>query len=208
MKKPLLAVVDYGMGNLGSVSKALEKAGARVEISESRAAFGRADGIVLPGVGAFKEAMRRLKALKLTDPLRKWIGRGRAFMGICLGFQLIFDESEEFGLSRGLGCFPGRVVAFPKGQRVPHMGWNQLVPTPGSVLLGGLPARPFVYFVHTYFPVPKNPGIVAARTRYGVRFASAIEKGNVAGVQFHPEKSQKIGLSILRNFIRMAKRSR
>lgn len=208
MKKPRLAVVDYGMGNLGSVSKALEKAGARVEISESRAVFGRADGIVLPGVGAFKEAMRRLKALRLADPLREWIRRGRAFMGICLGFQLIFDESEEFGLSRGLGCFPGRVVPFPKGLRVPHMGWNSLIPAPGSALLGGLPARPFVYFVHTYFPVPKDSALVAARTEYRIKFASAIERGNVVGVQFHPEKSQKAGLSILRNFIRLAKRSR
>jgi glutamine amidotransferase len=204
--KPRILLVDYGMGNLRSAGKGLEALGARVEISGSPVAFGRADGVVLPGVGAFSAAMRKLRSARLAEPLRRWIADDRPFLGICLGLQLLFDESAEFGRTRGLGSFRGRVVAFPRGLTVPHMGWNRLVPAKATWLLKGLPARPYVYFVHSFFPVPKDRRIIAAETLYGVRFASAVERGSVAGVQFHPEKSQRVGAKILKNFLGMVAR--
>jgi len=203
---PRILLVDYGMGNLRSVGKALEALGARVETSGAPAAFARADGVVLPGVGAFAEAMKRLRAARLADPLRKWVSAGRPFLGICLGFQLLFEESWEFGRHRGLGALAGRVVSFPRGLTVPHMGWNRLVPTKRTWLLKDLPERPYVYFVHSFFPKPADRRIVAAQTLYGVTFASAIERGSVAGVQFHPEKSQRAGAGILGNFLAMVAR--
>jgi len=199
-------VVDYGMGNLRSVAKALEARGARLTVSSSPAAFARADAVVLPGVGAFGEAIRRLRRGRLVAPLKRWIAADKPFLGICLGYQLLFDRSTEFGSNRGLGCFPGRVVPFPRGLKVPHMGWNELAPRKRTWLLRGLPRRPYVYFVHSFFPVPKDRTVIAAETAYGVRFAAAIERGRVAGVQFHPEKSQRIGQTILRNFLAMARR--
>jgi len=191
------------MGNLRSVSKALEAQGARVLVSSRPGAFRRADGVVLPGVGAFREAMKRLRGLGLEKPVREWVEARRPFLGICLGYQLLFGESSEFGRSRGLGIFRGKVVRFPRGLAVPHMGWNSIVPRSGSWLFRGLPRKPWVYFVHSYFPVPRDGRIVASRTGYGKPFASAIEDGQVAAMQFHPEKSQKTGLRILRNFVEM-----
>ena len=208
MTAPKLVVVDYGMGNLRSAAKALEAAGARVTVSQSPRAFAGADGVVLPGVGAFGEAVRRLEIMRLFVPVRDWVRGGRPFLGICLGFQLLFDESSEFGLHRGLGCFPGRVVPFPRRLRVPHMGWNRLQSAKRGWLLRGLPASPWMYFVHSYYPRlrPHDASLAAARTEYGVRFVSAIERGAVAGVQFHPEKSQRDGLHLLRNFVAAVKR--
>ncbi len=206
MRIPRLALVDYGMGNLRSAAKALERLGARVEVSSSPRALGRADGVVLPGVGAFGEAVLRLTRLRLFEPIRSWIREERPFLGICLGLQLLFEESEEFGRHRGMACFPGKVVAFSKRLRVPHMGWNRLVPTKRSWLLQGLPRRPYVYFVHSFFPVPANVKLIAARTDYGLSFASAIQQGPVAGVQFHPEKSQHAGLRLLKNFLSTVRR--
>ncbi len=194
------------MGNLRSAGKGLEALGARVETSGSPAAFRRADGVVLPGVGAFPAAIGKLRSAKLTAPIRRWIADDRPFLGICLGLQLLFDESDEFGKTRGLGSCRGRVVGFPRGLTIPHMGWNRLVPVKATWLLKGLPARPFVYFVHSFFPVPMDRGIVAAETIYGVRFASAVERGSVAGVQFHPEKSQRVGARILANYLSMVAR--
>jgi len=206
MKAIRLLVVDYGMGNLRSISKAFERLGARVRVSSSRRALARADGVVLPGVGAFGEAMVRLKRLKLVEPLREWIREDRPFLGVCLGYQLLFDGSVEFGRHKGRGCFSGRVKPFPKGLQVPHMGWNSLESAKRGWLLKGLTRRPYVYFVHSFFPAPKDRTIVAARTDYGVKFASAIERSRVAGVQFHPEKSQQVGLKIVRNFIEVVRR--
>jgi len=211
VSRPRLVVVDYGMGNLLSVSKALTALGARTTVSGERSALERAgtrsvDGLVLPGVGAFGEAARRLKRLRLWEPLREWIRADRPFLGICLGYQLMLDGSSEFGRTRGMGLVPGRVVRFPKGLKVPHMGWNRLVVTRRGWLLAGLPSRPYAYFVHSFYPRPVRRAVVAAETDYGVRFASAVEFGRVAGVQFHPEKSQAVGLRILRNFIRLAGR--
>lgn len=201
--KPLIVVVDYGMGNLRSVSKALEAAGARVRVSPAPGAFRGAGGIVLPGVGAFGQAMARLRGLGLVRPLRDWVSGGRPFLGICLGYQLMFTASREFGTHRGLGLLRGAVRRFPRGLPVPHMGWNCLRTRPGSWLFRGTPRNPWVYFVHSFFPEPADRRVVAARTAYGRVFASAVEFGRAAGVQFHPEKSQRVGLTMLRNFVRM-----
>jgi glutamine amidotransferase len=198
--------VDYGMGNLRSAAKALEQQGARVEVGASRAALRRADGVVLPGDGAFAPAVARLKAAGLFRPLQAWIGAGRPFLGICLGMQLLFDESEEFGLHRGFGSFPGRVVPFARRLRVPHMGWNRLEPGAPSWLLRGLAPRPWMYFVHSFLPVPTKKSDVTAWTTYGGRFASAVARGAVAGVQFHPEKSQRDGQRLLANFLGVVRR--
>ena len=189
------------MGNLRSVAKALELLGARVVVSHNPAIIKKVDGVVLPGVGAFREAMKRLNRLKFTGPLKDWVANKRPFLGICLGYQLMFDESSEFGRTKGLGIFRGKVVKFRQVPVVPHMGWNILRVRPGSSLLNGLQKKPFVYFVHSYYPVPIDERVVAALTPYGGEFASAVEDGVVAGVQFHPEKSQRVGMKILRNFI-------
>ena len=189
------------MGNLRSVAKALELLGARVIVSHNPAMIRKVDGVVLPGVGAFREAMKRLNRLQFTKPLKDWVADKRPFLGICLGYQLMFDESSEFGRTRGLGIFRGKVVKFRQVPVVPHMGWNILRVRPGSSLLNGLQKKPFVYFVHSYYPVPIDERVVAALTPYGGEFASAVEDGVVAGVQFHPEKSQRVGMKILRNFI-------
>lgn len=196
------------MGNLRSVSKALESQGARVIVSSRASDFRRVDGVVLPGVGAFAEAVRRLGRLRLAGPIREWIVSGRPFLGICLGYQLLFEGSTEFGRTPGLGIFGGRVVRFPRGLAVPHMGWNSLAVRPGSRLFSGLPRKPWVYFVHSYFPVPRLAGLVSARTVYGKPFASAIEWASGGAMQFHPEKSQRDGLVILGNFVRMVRESR
>lgn len=205
MIKPSVLVVDYGMGNLRSVSKALELLGARVTVSSRVSALRGKDGVVLPGVGAFREAMKRLNRLGLAGPLRQWAEERRPFLGICLGYQLMFEESPEFGKTRGLGLFRGKVAKFRRVPVVPHMGWNILEVRKGSRLLAGLPKRPFVYFVHSYYPVPADRKMVAARTPYGGKFASAVEDGAVSGVQFHPEKSQRVGMKVLQNFIGIVK---
>jgi len=201
-------VIDYGMGNLLSVSKALEKTGARVTVSSRISAMEKADGVVLPGVGAFREAMKRLKKLGFVRPLQEWTANQRPFLGICLGYQLMFSGSSEFGMTRGLGLFRGRVVKFRRVPVVPHMGWNIIRTSAGSRLFRGLPPKPYVYFVHSYYPVPADARVVAARTPYGGNFASAVEDGAVAGVQFHPEKSQRVGMKILSNFIGIVRTAR
>jgi len=201
VRPPRIVVIDYGMGNLRSIAKALEVLGGRVEVSSSPAALKRCDGVVFPGDGAFAEAMRRLRTLKLLEPIRSWIKADRPFLGICLGLQVLFETSEEFGRHRGIGAFAGRIVRFPRAARVPHMGWNELTPRPGSWLMHKLPRKPYVYFIHSYFPQPAHPADVAATCTYGLTFAAAVERGSVAGVQFHPEKSQKPGLQILRNYL-------
>lgn len=207
-RPPRLVVIDYGAGNLRSAAKALERFGARVSVADRPAALRRADGIVLPGDGAFGQSAANLKARGWFGPLRAWVRERRPFLGICLGLQLLFDESREFGLHRGLGCFPGKVVRFPRKVRTPHMGWNVLEPAKRSWILAGLPRAPYAYFVHSYYPVPADAALVAATTRHGVRFASVIEDGPVAAMQFHPEKSQATGLRMLRNFLAAVRRWR
>lgn len=198
-------MIDYGMGNLRSVSKALEKVGARVEWAHKPADLKNADAIVLPGVGAFEKAMRNLTKQKMVQPLRRWILDEKPFLGICLGYQLLFEGSAEGKKISGLGVFKGRVKKFAprKNLKVPHMGWNRAsVSGAESSCLKGLGKNPYFYFVHSYFPVPKDKKFVATRTGYGETFASSVARKNLFASQFHPEKSGEAGLKILANFVK------
>ncbi|MCS6850381.1 MAG: imidazole glycerol phosphate synthase subunit HisH [Gemmataceae bacterium] len=197
-----VVIVDYGMGNLRSVQKALERVGQPATISADPSRVAQADKLVLPGVGAFADAIARLREAGLVEPILSHIRAGKPFFGICLGMQLLFTTSHEDGRHAGLNWFPGEVVRFPPipGLKVPHMGWNQLRIRQPAPHLRGLPENPSVYFVHSYFPVPRDRSIVAAETDYPTPFASAIWCENVFATQFHPEKSQRVGLQILRNF--------
>lgn len=205
----MITIVDYQMGNLRSVHKAIEKVGGEAEISSDPERIRGADKLVLPGVGAFRDAIAHLREAKLVDPIHDFIGTGRPFLGICLGLQLLFTKSYEDGEYEGLGVFPGEVVRFDssdprmKGLKVPHMGWNQLEIVREAPLLTGLGSEPSVYFVHSYYVVPDDLSIVATRTDYGVTFTSMVWKDNVFASQFHPEKSQTVGLSILKRFAEM-----
>lgn len=207
-QKPLIAVVDYEMGNLHSVAKALEKAGGRVKVTSSPAEVRRAAGVVLPGVGAFGEAAKRLKRKKLAAPLLEALKRNKPFLGICLGLQLLFERSEESPGAKGLGHFKGSVVRFrmPKRSRmkVPHMGWNTIAPGPASstAALRGIGPKSYFYFVHSYFPAPKEKSVVSTTTPYGGSFCSSVAKGRLFASQFHPEKSGDEGQKILRNFVK------
>ncbi|MBI3075469.1 MAG: imidazole glycerol phosphate synthase subunit HisH [Deltaproteobacteria bacterium] len=197
----MIAVVDYGMGNLRSVAKAIEQVGFPARVTSEPQALRDARGVVLPGVGAFRDCMANLKSLGLIDPLLEWIGAGRPFLGVCLGYQVLFTEGEEFGRHRGLDVIRGRVVRFPPaaGLKVPHMGWNQLEVQPGSTLLRGIPNGAYVYFVHSYYALVEEP-VTVARATHGVTFSAAVERGALFGTQFHPEKSQQVGLQLYRNF--------
>ena len=199
----MITVVDYGMGNLLSVRKAFEKVGAEVEISDEPRRIAEAEQLVLPGVGAFRDAMAHLRSAALIEPILAFLNEGRPFLGICLGLQMLFETSEEDGEHEGLGVFAGKVVRFdlPSEFKVPHMGWNQLEPVGRPPILEGLPNEPNVYFVHSYHVVPEDPSIIATRTDYGGPFTSMVWKDNIFATQFHPEKSQRTGLAILRNFI-------
>jgi len=198
-----IIIVDYGMANLRSVQKAFEKVGAPAEISADPNRLSQADKLVLPGVGAFRDAISRLHEANLAQPIHEHIKSGKPFFGICLGLQLLFTTSYEDGRHEGLSLFPGEVVCFPAlpGLKVPHMGWNQLRIKKSAPHLAGLPPEPSVYFVHSYFVVPKDPDLAATETDYPTPFVSAIWRDNVFATQFHPEKSQQIGLTMLRNFV-------
>jgi len=206
VKTPRIVVVDLAMGNLRSAAKGLERQGARVTVSDRPSSLRSADAIVLPGDGAFAAAMRKIRSDKWLSPLQGWIGEGRPLFGICLGMQLLFEESLEFGRTKGLGAFPGRVVPFPRTRRVPHMGWNTIRPARKSWLTKGLPSPAWMYFVHSFYPQPSDSGCIAATTDYGMTFCSVAENGAVAGAQFHPEKSQKAGTVMLRNFVDLVRR--
>lgn len=200
----MLAILDYQMGNLRSVAKALEKVGASCEVTRDPKVVARADKLVVPGVGAFKDCMAGLRSQELLEPIREFIQSGRPYLGICLGMQILMEESEEGGHHPGLGIFSGKVVRFsPDLQlKVPHMGWNRLQKKKGSKLLKDIPDESYVYFVHSYYVSPKKrKKIEAASTDYGVSFTSCIEHENIFAVQFHPEKSQAIGLRILKSFV-------
>jgi len=199
----MIAIIDYGMGNLRSVSKAFERLGFTVNVTRDPRQIADASHVVLPGVGAFPDCMRNLEEMGLIDPVHRALSSGKPFLGICLGLQLLFTESEEFGLHKGLGWIRGRVVRFPDdGLKVPHMGWNTLEIRKPAPVLQGLPADAMVYFVHSYYGVPEDPAVIATTTEYGQRFTSSIAVDNVFACQFHPEKSQAVGLRLLRNFAR------
>ncbi len=198
----MIVIVDYGMGNLRSVQKGFEKIGARASVSRDIKAVENADRLVLPGVGAFAECMRNLETLGLTEPIKTFLSSGKPFLGICLGLQLLFEESEEFGIHKGLGIIPGKVKAFNRemGLKIPHMGWNQVKFVKESPLLKGVPDGAHFYFVHSYYVEPVEHSDVLTQTNYGVTFTSAVARDNIFAVQFHPEKSQENGLTLLRNF--------
>jgi glutamine amidotransferase len=202
-----IAIIDYGMANLRSVQKAFEQVGAAAQIISKPEQIDRADKIVLPGVGAFADAVRTLREHQLVDSILNHINRGKPFLGICLGLQMLVDVSYEDGEHLGLGVIKGKCVRFDVDQRlglkVPHMGWNQLEICKPSPILRDLPAGCGVYFVHSYHVVPDDPSIIATTTDYGGDFVSSICRDNLLATQFHPEKSQKVGLQILANFAAM-----
>ena len=211
--RPSLAVVDYGVGNLRNVHKALEAAGAPVTIVTEPAGLRRIAGIVLPGVGAFGDAAANLRRAGFERPLRDAIDAGVPLLGICVGMQLLFDESEEMGRYAGLGMIPGRVTRFasdlrePDGRplKVPQIGWNQLHHQRTDPLLAGVADGAYAYFVHSYYCAPADPTCVVALTDFGIKYASVVRRGSVWGIQCHPEKSQAVGLRILRNFVALVR---
>lgn len=214
----MIAVIDYGMGNLRSVEKALEVSGAKTIVTSSAHGIAGCDKIVLPGVGAFGDAMKELKSRRLIDPIKEAIFRGKPFLGLCLGLQLLFEKSEEAPGVKGLGVFKGDVRRFRFTQyairnteyalKIPHMGWNSIdknskLKIKNSKILEKIPYGSYMYFVHSYYVVPKDRGVILTTTDYGIKFVSGIAKDNVYGLQFHPEKSQAMGLKILENFVRI-----
>ncbi len=203
----MIVVVDYGMGNLRSVSKALEHIGADVKVSDKAKDLRDAHGIVLPGVGAFRDAVRNLKEKGLWETLIEEINKGKPFLGICLGLQLLFEKSFEFGETEGLGIIKGEVVKFklPSEFKIPHMGWNQIWIRKKSRLMEGIDEGSFFYFVHSYYVSCKEESVKLTETDYHIYFTSSIEKDNVFATQFHPEKSQKLGLKLLTNFYKFTK---
>jgi len=205
----MIAVIDYGMGNLRSVQKALEFVGAKVIVTHDPDLILNADSVVLPGVGAFKDCMANLNKLKLVDPIRKFVDSGKPFLGICLGLQVLFEESAEYGPVAGLGILPGKVIKFSgessetkNGQpiKIPHMGWNKVEIKKKDPLFDKVDVAPYFYFVHSYYVVPEDQNMIATVTNYGVEFVSGIQHKNIYAFQFHPEKSQALGLSILERF--------
>lgn len=205
----MICVIDYEAGNIRSVQKALEFIGACVQVTQDQDAILKAKGVVLPGVGAFAECIGGLKSTGMDQVIREVIARGTPFLGICLGYQMLFDYSEEYAVNgskvKGLGIFPGSVRHIPKDVdlKVPHMGWNNLLIQKKSPLFEGLPDNPYVYFVHSYYVKADDTGIVAAKSRYGIEMDVALHEGNVFGTQFHPEKSGGIGIAILKNFLKV-----
>ena len=204
----VIALLDYGSGNLRSAHKALLKVGADVRIARSPAEMQGASGVVLPGVGAFDDCMTAMQRQELFEASRDFIKTGKPFLGICVGYQALFERSEEFNsCAAGLGIFKGSVVRFSasNGLKIPQIGWNQIdVVQRDCPLFRGIDSGSFFYFVHSFFPKPEDEGIVATRTDYGGAFASAIWRDNVFATQFHPEKSQKTGLQLLKNFAQLA----
>jgi glutamine amidotransferase len=206
----VIALIDYGSGNLRSVHKALLQVGAEVRVARTPGELADADAAVLPGVGAFDDCIQALEKQELLKECGRFIRSGRPFLGICVGYQALFEKSEEFNsCAAGLGVFSGKVVRFQAaaGLKVPQIGWNQLeITSPDCPLYRGIPSGNYVYFVHSFFPKPADPSIVATRTTYGETFASSVWRGNVFATQFHPEKSQKVGLQLLKNFVGIANR--
>ena len=199
----MIAIIDYDAGNLRSVEKALLSLGEEVLVTRDRTELLAADKVILPGVGNFGDAMEKLKAYDLVGVIHELAERGKPFLGICLGLQLLFESSEETPGVAGLGILKGKIVRIPEGPglKIPHMGWNSLNVREGASLFKGLEKEPYVYFVHSYYLQAKDPKIVAATAEYGVTIHASVEKENVFACQFHPEKSSKTGLAILKNFL-------
>lgn len=198
-----IGIIDYGMGNLQSVSNALSYLNHESFITSDPGELMDADKIILPGVGAFRDAIARIKEVKLNDAIQEITGLGKPFLGICLGMQLIFDKSYEYGEHDGLKLLPGEIVPFQVDLKVPHMGWNRLDIRQESPLFVDLPGDPYVYFVHSYHLKTKEESIISATTHYGMDVQVAVQKDNVYALQFHPEKSGNIGLKILDNFAKL-----
>ena len=203
----MIAIVDYGIGNLRSVEKALQRVGADARLTADPAALAGAQAIVLPGVGAFGDCAANLIGRGFEPAIREAVAADVPLLGICVGMQLLFAESEEMGRHRGLALLPGRVVRFPAGHKVPHIGWNQVHAERPSPLLEGLPQDSYAYFVHSYYAAPTDDSVVLATTDYGLAYASVVGRGRLFGVQFHPEKSQDVGLRLLANFCALAERA-
>lgn len=201
----MIGIVDYGRGNLRSVEKGLEKVGFASKMLINPDELDDVQGVILPGVGAFADAMEALRRGGWIDPLLSYARSGAPFLGICLGMQVLFDIGEEHGEHRGLGLIPGRVVRFPLGLKVPQMGWNNVQILCEDPLMEGIPDNTYFYFVHSYYAVPDDDKVVIACSEYGVRFPALVGKGNVWGSQFHPEKSSFWGLAILNNFGKLVK---
>lgn len=207
----MLALIDYGAGNIRSVEKALRAVGADVQRLDSTTGLDQASGMVLPGVGSFDDCVNALRRRELLAAIRRWIDDGRPFLGICVGYQALFDRSEEFNsCALGLGVFHGPVVRFQPTVdeprlKIPQIGWNQVeIQKPDCPLYRGIPDGAYFYFVHSFYPQPTDESVVATRTRYGQSFASSVWRDNVYATQFHPEKSQGNGLQLLRNFVEIA----
>ena len=201
----MIAIIDYGAGNLQSVEKALRHLGCQCQITADPGELAAAQAAVLPGVGAFGDAMGQLRARGLEEPIRQFVSSGKPFLGICLGLQILFEESEESPGVKGLGLLRGRVLRLPKesGLKIPHIGWNSLsVGKPGG-LFAGVEGEPYVYFVHSYY-LQAEEDVVAATAEYGATIHAAVQKDNLLACQFHPEKSGEVGLKLLRNFKAMA----
>jgi glutamine amidotransferase len=203
----VIAVVDYGMGNLRSVHKALEKVGYTATVTSNPQQIADAHSVVLPGVGAFKDCIHNLEKLNLVEPILQSIRSGKPFLGICLGLQVLFTESDEFGKTPGLNLIKGTVVHFSQKDsspdsrlKIPHMGWNTLSFQKNLPFFNGVEDGSFFYFVHSYYVVPEDTAVTATTTSYGIDFTSSIQKDNIFACQFHPEKSQQVGLQVLKNF--------
>jgi glutamine amidotransferase len=205
----VIALLDYGSGNLRSVHKALLKVGADVQIVQQPEGMRAAQAVVLPGVGAFDDCINALRKQELLEASRDFIKTGKPFLGICVGYQALFERSEEFNsCAAGLGIFGGRVVRFTEqsGLKIPQIAWNQIeITRPDCPLYRGVANASYVYFVHSFYPQPTDAGIITTTTDYGGNFASSVWKDNVYATQFHPEKSQKVGLQLLKNFVELAK---
>ena len=204
----MIALLDYGSGNLRSVHKALLKVGAEVRVAKTPGEIGAARAMVLPGVGAFDDCINAMRKQELLEAAREFIKSGKPFLGICVGYQALFERSEEFNsCAAGLGIFEGSVVRFSEknGLKIPQIGWNQLeIANSKCPLYRGVASGSYVYFVHSFFPKPVDASIVATRTEYGETFASSVWRDNVFATQFHPEKSQRVGLQLLKNFVELA----
>lgn len=196
----MIAIIDYGMGNLRSVQKGFEKVGYEALVTSDPEQVIKADKVVLPGVGAFGDAMINLRKADMIEAIEETVKSGKPFLGICLGLHLMFETSEEFGLHEGLKIFPGHVKRLPPGLKCPHMGWNQIEIQKEDPILKDIPEGSAFYFVHSYYVEPFNPGVSTTLTEYGIKFTSIASLGNVFGIQFHPEKSSIMGLRILKNF--------